>query len=82
MRPLFDEDGSEPASEVSRDYVFELEHESGAAPLLNVFGGKITTYRRLPTLSSRVSSPLTEVVSVFGEAGDKTWGRVNADIRQ
>ena len=47
MRPLFDEDGSEPASEVSRDYVFELEHESGAAPLLNVFGGKITTYRRL-----------------------------------
>ncbi len=47
MRPLFDEDGSEPASEVSRDYVFELEHESGAAALLNVFGGKITTYRRL-----------------------------------
>jgi len=48
VRPLFDEDGSKPASEVSRDYVFELEHESGAAPLLNVFGGKITTYRRLP----------------------------------
>jgi glycerol-3-phosphate dehydrogenase len=47
VRPLFDEDGSESASEVSRDYVLELEQESGAAPLLNVFGGKITTYRRL-----------------------------------
>jgi len=45
---LFDEDGSEAASEVSCDYVFELERESGAAALLNVFGGKITTYRRLP----------------------------------
>jgi glycerol-3-phosphate dehydrogenase len=47
VRPLFDEDGSESASAVSRDYVLDLDHESGGAPLLNVFGGKITTYRRL-----------------------------------
>jgi len=47
VRPLFDEDGTETASEVSRDYVLDLDHDSGAAPLLNVFGGKITTYRRL-----------------------------------
>ncbi|MGN6705855.1 MAG: glycerol-3-phosphate dehydrogenase [Rhodanobacter sp.] len=44
VRPLLDEDGS--ASAVSRDYRITLEHEQGA-PLLNVFGGKITTYRRL-----------------------------------
>ncbi|HEX3064385.1 MAG TPA: glycerol-3-phosphate dehydrogenase [Dongiaceae bacterium] len=47
VRPLFDEDGSESASAVSRDYVLDLEHEAGGPPLLNVFGGKITTYRRL-----------------------------------
>jgi glycerol-3-phosphate dehydrogenase len=47
VRPLFDEDGSESASDVSRDYVLDLEDGGGTAPLLNVFGGKITTYRRL-----------------------------------
>ena len=47
VRPLFDEDGSESASAVSRDYVLDLEHDENGPPLLNVFGGKITTYRRL-----------------------------------
>jgi glycerol-3-phosphate dehydrogenase len=47
VRPLFDEDGSESASAVSRDYVLDLEGKDGEAPLLNVFGGKITTFRRL-----------------------------------
>jgi glycerol-3-phosphate dehydrogenase len=47
VRPLFDEDDSESASAVSRDYVLDLEQDSGGPPLLNVFGGKITTYRRL-----------------------------------
>ncbi len=47
VRPLFDEDGRESASAVSRDYVLDLEHDAGGPPLLNVFGGKITTYRRL-----------------------------------
>lgn len=44
VRPLLDEGGD--ASSVSRDYRIELDTEQGA-PLLNVFGGKITTYRRL-----------------------------------
>ena len=47
VRPLFDEDGSESASAVSRDYVLDLEENGGKAPLLNVFGGKITTHRPL-----------------------------------
>jgi glycerol-3-phosphate dehydrogenase len=47
VRPLFDEDGSESASAVSRDYVLDLEGKDGEAPLLNIFGGKITTFRRL-----------------------------------
>jgi glycerol-3-phosphate dehydrogenase len=43
VRPLRD-DGSDKAQEATRDYVLELE---GSPPVLSVFGGKITTYRRL-----------------------------------
>jgi len=32
---------------VTRDYIFELDAETGQAPLLSVFGGKITTFRKL-----------------------------------
>lgn len=48
VRPLFD-DGSQAAASATRDYVLELEGASadGRAPLLNIYGGKITTYRRL-----------------------------------
>jgi glycerol-3-phosphate dehydrogenase len=46
VRPLHD-DGKESASAVSRDYVLELLGGPGASPLLSVFGGKITTFRRL-----------------------------------
>lgn len=46
VRPLYD-DGASRAQEATRDYVLTLEPESGQAPLLSVFGGKITTYRRL-----------------------------------
>ena len=44
VRPLYD-DGSRNASATSRDYVFELD--TAGAPALSVFGGKLTTYRRL-----------------------------------
>ncbi|ACM28955.1 glycerol-3-phosphate dehydrogenase [Rhizobium rhizogenes] len=45
VRPLFD-DGQGNPSAVTRDYVFDLDETAGA-PLLNVFGGKITTFRKL-----------------------------------
>ena len=45
VRPLFD-DGAGNPSAVTRDYVFDLD-TTGGAPLLNVFGGKITTFREL-----------------------------------
>jgi glycerol-3-phosphate dehydrogenase len=44
VRPLYD-DGAKSATAATRDYVLSLDE--GGAPLLNVFGGKITTYRRL-----------------------------------
>jgi glycerol-3-phosphate dehydrogenase len=46
VRPLYD-DGASKAQEATRDYVLELDAPDGAPPLLSVFGGKITTYRRL-----------------------------------
>lgn len=44
VRPLLDDKAGDPSS-VTRDYKLELERED--APLLSVFGGKITTYRKL-----------------------------------
>lgn len=47
VRPLFDDD-SHSASAITRDYVLDLdEGDGGKAVLLNVFGGKLTTYRKL-----------------------------------
>ena len=45
VRPLHD-DGAGSASAVTRDYSLEVDERDGA-PALSVFGGKITTYRRL-----------------------------------
>jgi glycerol-3-phosphate dehydrogenase len=60
VRPLHD-DGAGSAQETTRDYVVKLE--SDPAPLVNVFGGKITTYRRL------AESVLDMVGEVLGARG-------------
>jgi glycerol-3-phosphate dehydrogenase len=46
VRPLYD-DGASKAQEATRDYVLSLDAPPGRPALLSVFGGKITTYRRL-----------------------------------
>src|SRR5260221_127441 len=46
VRPLLDDQQANPSA-VTRDYSFELSGGTGEAPLLSIFGGKITTYRRL-----------------------------------
>jgi len=46
VRPLYD-DGEANASQVTRDYVLKVDHVDRKAPLLTVFGGKLTTYRCL-----------------------------------
>jgi glycerol-3-phosphate dehydrogenase len=45
VRPLYD-DGAREAQAATRDYVLEVDASGGAA-LLTIFGGKITTYRKL-----------------------------------
>ncbi len=46
VRPLYDDNAENPSA-VTRDYVFELDAGEGKAPMLSVFGGKITTFRKL-----------------------------------
>lgn len=51
VRPLYD-DGSSDPSEVTRDYVLKIDAQDDRpanerAPILSIFGGKITTYRKL-----------------------------------
>ena len=46
VRPLYD-DGASSATAATRDYVLEVGDAGGRAPVLDVFGGKITTHRRL-----------------------------------
>ncbi len=46
VRPLYD-DSSDNPSAVTRDYLFDVDKGVDEAPLLSIFGGKITTYRKL-----------------------------------
>ena len=55
VRPLYD-DGASAAQAATRDYVLELQGERDL-PLLSVFGGKITTYRRLALHALQKLSP-------------------------
>jgi glycerol-3-phosphate dehydrogenase len=65
VRPLYD-DGASKAQEATRDYVLKIEGSVGHAPLLNVFGGKLTTYRRL------AEHALEKIGEAIGRKG-KAW---------
>lgn len=65
VRPLFD-DGASKAQEATRDYVLKADIVNGQAPLINAFGGKITTYRRL------AESMLEKIEGLIGRKG-KSW---------
>ena len=67
VRPLYN-DGAKSATAATRDYVLSLD-ENGA-PLLNVFGGKITTYRRL------AESALAKLTPFFPKAKPAWTARV------
>ncbi|MFI0843273.1 glycerol-3-phosphate dehydrogenase [Mesorhizobium sp. IMUNJ 23232] len=65
VRPLYD-DGASKAQEATRDYVLKAEGGNGQAAIVNVFGGKITTYRRL------AESMLEKIEEHLGKRG-KPW---------
>ncbi len=55
VRSLYD-DGAQSAKDITRDYKLTLEHQP--APLLSIYGGKITTYRRLAEHAMELLAPL------------------------
>jgi glycerol-3-phosphate dehydrogenase len=56
VRPLYD-DGVSEAQEATRDYVLKLDAPEGLPALLSIYGGKITTYRRLAEAALAILSP-------------------------
>ena len=76
VRPLCDDESTDPSA-MTRDYTLDLD--TRGAPLLSVFGGKITTYRKLAEAALEALSPhLPEMRSPWtaeaplpgGEIGD------------
>lgn len=65
VRPLYD-DGASAAQEATRDYVLRADGDDDEAAVINIFGGKITTYRRL------AESMLEEIEDRIGARG-KPW---------
>jgi glycerol-3-phosphate dehydrogenase len=68
VRALFD-DGARLARDTTREYVLTLDRSGGQAPLLTVYGGKITTYRRL------AEAALARLARVLPDAPAWTAGR-------
>ncbi len=66
VRPLYD-DHAENASAVTRDYVLEVTGGGGQPALLSVFGGKITTFRKL------AEHALEKVLPVMGRRAGEGW---------
>ena len=66
VRPLYD-DHAKNASAVTRDYVLAAEGGAGQPVLLSVFGGKITTYRRL------AEHALEKLLPLLGRAASAGW---------
>ncbi|WP_407331705.1 glycerol-3-phosphate dehydrogenase [Enterovibrio sp. 27052020O] len=65
VRPLCDDESDSPQA-VTRDYTLELDGNGGNAPILSVFGGKLTTYRKLAQAAVNKLQP-------FFADMDKPW---------
>ena len=83
IRALWDDEASN-ASAVTRDYVLDMDSAEDQAPVLSVFGGKITTYRRLAELAlDKLESRLGSFAPAWTlseplPGGDIPGGDVNA----
>jgi glycerol-3-phosphate dehydrogenase len=87
VRPLYD-DAEVNLSAVTRDYVFDLDQVAGEAPLLSIFGGKITTYRKLAEHALAKLQPVLEfsggiwTANVPLPGGDLPGGDFEAFVRE
>ncbi len=89
VRPLYDDASADPSA-VTRDYVFDLD-TAGGAPLLSVFGGKLTTYRKLaehaleklqPVMGFAGGNWTAGAVLPGGDIADADPGRLAAELRR
>lgn len=76
MRPLCDDESDSPQA-ITRDYTLDIHDENGRAPLLSVFGGKLTTYRKL---AEHALEKLTPYYKGIGPAWTKTAVLPGGDI--
>lgn len=70
VRPLCDDESDSPQA-VTRDYTLEIEQQNEQAPILSIFGGKLTTYRKLSESAMQLLKPY------FTELGDP-WTKTAA----
>jgi len=74
IRPLFD-DGKSDAKAATRDYVLKLDTGDEEPPLLSIYGGKITTYRKLAeSVLDKLKSFLPEMEDPWTEGADLPGG--------
>ncbi|EOV8089362.1 MULTISPECIES: glycerol-3-phosphate dehydrogenase [Providencia] len=62
VRPLCDDESDSPQA-ITRDYTLDIHDDQGQAPLLSVFGGKLTTYRKL------AEAAVTKLAAYYPNAG-------------
>ncbi|SKA51831.1 glycerol-3-phosphate dehydrogenase [Enterovibrio nigricans] len=70
VRPLCDDESSSPQA-ITRDYTLVLDAEADSAPLLSVFGGKLTTYRKL------AQAAVSQLAPFFPDCGE-AWTATQA----
>jgi len=69
VRSLYN-DGASKAQEATRDYVLRMDRPNKhVAPMINIFGGKITTYRRL------AESVMKKIDGLLEKESDKNQGK-------
>jgi glycerol-3-phosphate dehydrogenase len=78
LRPLYEDEEKSPSA-MSRDYVLDLDGDSSIAPVLSVFGGKITTHR---ALAENVVNQLGPYVARKGRAWTGTSTLPGGDIEK
>ncbi|HEX2216074.1 MAG TPA: glycerol-3-phosphate dehydrogenase [Xanthobacteraceae bacterium] len=86
VRPLYD-DGASKAKDATRDYVLVLDAPQGDAPLLTVYGGKLTTYRRLAEAALARLQPFFSMAQPWTHAGplpggDFVWNGADGLVAQ
>ncbi|CAA2929478.1 Aerobic glycerol-3-phosphate dehydrogenase [Arsenophonus endosymbiont of Bemisia tabaci Q2] len=65
-RPAICDDESDSPQAITRDYTLDIHDEQGKAPLLSVFRGKLTTYRKL------AEHAIDKLAHYYSNAG-KAW---------